>query len=283
MADATPVTYDGQAHGNPNEATTLALGVTTFTYSFEENGTYNSELSGLTKVDAGTYTIYVKATNPNYATEAKTTSKIVIKKKPVELSWKLDGNDVDQITYTGTEHVMTAEVSNKALPTDDVDVATYENSGSNVNKATHANAYYSDADNYAVYTAKALALTGASADNYTLVGGMNLSKGWSITPRSIDSLALSGKTDNSLEFSFDGTEKTPSIVVKVLVAEGEVKVLTSTPIKGLLPLVFNSKHHSKTFAFDVTNLTSLKIFLNQPQTKESFLKIIENIVKVMRN
>ncbi len=70
---------------------------------------------------------------------------------------------------------------------------------------------------------------------------------------------------------------------KDIVNEGEVKVLTSTPIKGLLPLVFNSKHHSKTFAFDVTNLTSLKIFLNQPQTKESFLKIIENIVKVMRN
>ena len=226
MVDATPVTYDGQAHGNANVATTGVLGDTTFTYSFEENGTYISELSGLTKVDAGTYTIYVKATNPNYATEAKTTSKIVIKKKPVELSWKLDGNDVDQITYTGTEHVMLATVNNKALSTDEVVVATYENSGSNVNKATHANAYYSDADNYAVYTAKALALTGASADNYTLVGGMNLSKGWSITPRSIDSLALSGKTDNSLEFSFDGTEKTPSIVVKVLVAEGEVKVLT---------------------------------------------------------
>lgn len=81
----------------------------------------------------------------------------------------------------------------------------------------------------------------------------------------------------------DKTYIISKISSKDIVNDGEVKVLTSTPIKGLLPLVFNSKHHSKTFAFDVTNLTSLKIFLNQPQTKESFLKIIENIVKVMRN
>lgn len=77
------------------------------------------------------------------------------------------------------------------------------------------------------------------------------------------------------------------IVVKVgskdVVNEGEVKILTSAQVNGVLPLLFASKHNSKTFSYDVTDLTSLKMFLNRPQTKESFLKILQNITKVMRN
>lgn len=81
----------------------------------------------------------------------------------------------------------------------------------------------------------------------------------------------------------DKTYIMSKISSKDIINEGEVKVLTSTPIEGIMPLVFKSKYRSKTFVYDVTNLTSLKIFLNQPQTKESFLKVLENIVKVMRN
>ncbi len=89
--------YDGTAKHVTNSPTTTAGGETTYTYSFEENGTYVADLASLTKTDAGTYTVYVKATNPNYSNPATTTATLAISKAS-GLTVSLTGS---QFTYDG--------------------------------------------------------------------------------------------------------------------------------------------------------------------------------------
>ena len=89
--------YDGTAKHITNSPTTTADGETTYTYSFEEDGTYVADLASLTKTDAGTYTVYVKATNPNYSNPATTTATLTISKVP-GLTVSLTGS---QFTYDG--------------------------------------------------------------------------------------------------------------------------------------------------------------------------------------
>ena len=79
--------YDGDEHCNANAAnSTAATGVTAYGYSFDENGTYVTELTALKKTDAGEYTIYVKATNPNYMNAAAATAKLTIKPAAVTVT-----------------------------------------------------------------------------------------------------------------------------------------------------------------------------------------------------
>ncbi len=100
--------YDGTAKAIGNNPTTNAKGgTTTFTYSFEENGTYVENLASLTKTEAGDYTIYVKATNPNYES-ATTTAKLSITKRGVTFtadsaSKEYDGTALTKDSYTVTE------------------------------------------------------------------------------------------------------------------------------------------------------------------------------------
>ena len=83
------VEYDGAFHANTHECVTTAkTGESTCEYQFkddvkddEKNWTKN--LGDLTQTDAGTYTINVRATNPNYTDTAKTTAKLIIEKRPV--------------------------------------------------------------------------------------------------------------------------------------------------------------------------------------------------------
>ena len=91
--------YDAAEHYNAKTAeSTATTGTTTFSYSFEENGTYVSDLSSLTKVDAGEYTIYVKGTNPNYQGEATTTAKLTITQRDVTFTATSEEKE-----YTGSE------------------------------------------------------------------------------------------------------------------------------------------------------------------------------------
>lgn len=85
------VTYDGQEHAITNapsatqlDDVTAADGTTTYTYSFNHEGVYTTDLSALTKVLAGTYTVYVKATNPNYTGTAETSATLTINRRPIE-------------------------------------------------------------------------------------------------------------------------------------------------------------------------------------------------------
>ena len=79
--------YDAQPHANAKTATSTATtGTTTFSYSFEENGTYATDLATLTKTDAGEYNLFVKGTNPNYTHTATATAKLVITKRPITVA-----------------------------------------------------------------------------------------------------------------------------------------------------------------------------------------------------
>ncbi len=93
--DDDKYTYDSQEHCNAKMPTSTAeSGTTAYSYSFEENGTYVEDLSTLTQVNAGEYTIYVKATNPNYKNPATTTAKLSI--EPAKASVTVD-NKTKQI------------------------------------------------------------------------------------------------------------------------------------------------------------------------------------------
>ena len=99
--EGSAYTYDGTAKAIGNNPTTNApTGITAYSYSFDGNE-YVSDLSSLTKTDAGSYTVYVKATNPNYSDEAKTTATLAIAKAANPLtvtpaaSVKIGGNTVD--------------------------------------------------------------------------------------------------------------------------------------------------------------------------------------------
>ena len=110
--------YDGNEHFNAKTANSTAKsGTTTYSYSFEESGTYVTDLTSLTKVDAGEYTIYVKGTNPNYSAEATTTAKLTITKRSVNLtseggSKPYDGKPLTKPNVTvGGDGFVTGEVS----------------------------------------------------------------------------------------------------------------------------------------------------------------------------
>lgn len=74
-------TYTGQLqYSSQKPAATAKTGQTVYEYSFREDGGYTGTLSDLAKVDADTYTIYVRASNPNYRQTAVTTAKLIIDK-----------------------------------------------------------------------------------------------------------------------------------------------------------------------------------------------------------
>ncbi len=117
LSDYTVDSYDGNAHANMNTAISKALsGTTTFSYSFEENGTYVSELTSLKKTEAGEYTIYVKATNPNYEKTATTTAKLIIKKRVITVT--ITGNS-DSVTYDGNKHSVSGYTWESSEASDD--------------------------------------------------------------------------------------------------------------------------------------------------------------------
>ena len=92
-------TYDAQQHHNTNMVSSTAMtGATTYRYSFRRDGSYVDDLADLEQVDAGEYTIYVKATNPNYASEAETTAKLSIAKAPLTVTAR-----PRTYTYTGAD------------------------------------------------------------------------------------------------------------------------------------------------------------------------------------
>ena len=76
-------TYDGtDKHITNTPTSTAATGETSFGFSFEKGGTYVDDLSSLKKTDAGEYTVYVKATNPNYINVATTTATLEVTPAP---------------------------------------------------------------------------------------------------------------------------------------------------------------------------------------------------------
>ncbi|QTE69327.1 hypothetical protein JNO48_05355 [Clostridiales bacterium] len=122
-------TYDGTAHASTKTpSSTAKTGTTTYSYSFTEDGEYVSDLSSLKKVSAGEYTIYVKATNPNYTDGAKTTAKLTINARKVTFT-----GETDTKTYTGSEiELTTVTVSGDGLVSGHTDNVKYSAKGTEV-------------------------------------------------------------------------------------------------------------------------------------------------------
>lgn len=63
---------------------------------------------------------------------------------------------------------------------------------------------------------------------------------------------------------------------------GEVERLSSGKLIGFLPLICEDKKLSRSFSYDVSKLVTLKEFLSKPNTKESFINILQQIAQMMR-
>ncbi|MBQ7669177.1 MAG: hypothetical protein IJS45_00480 [Clostridia bacterium] len=148
--DDDAYTYDGSEKSNTKTPTTNAIsGVTSYSYSFEQDGTYVSDLSSLKKTGAGEYTVYVKATNPNYSNVATAEAMLTISPVAAPLmisssdkSWTYDGethtDEAYTVIYDGTP--IDADASGKifTLPTGDTVTVTATSAGVRYYKADYS-------------------------------------------------------------------------------------------------------------------------------------------------
>lgn len=159
-------TYDGQSHANAKTPVSNALsGTTEFSYSFSKDSGYTSDLGSLTKIDAGTYTIFVKATNPNYENSASTEAELVIKPRAVtlksaSLEKKFDGTPLTNANAKDAGVTGGEFVNGNGLLTEDGWVsgegASYVFSGSQLIQGSTVNSF--------TYTLKG----GTKASNYLI-------------------------------------------------------------------------------------------------------------------
>lgn len=127
----------------------------------------------------------------------------------VTLSWTLDGNTgLNVVTYDATEHIVGATVSNKALGSDDVSV-TLDDSG----RVEDGRTILYSATNKGSYRAKAIALTGSSAKNYSLTV---TNFDWDIGAKVITA------TWNTGAYTYNGEYQYPSITIDGLYAKDTV-------------------------------------------------------------
>ncbi|MGN1041992.1 MAG: hypothetical protein ACI4SK_00760, partial [Christensenellales bacterium] len=127
----------------------------------------------------------------------------------VALSWTLDGSTgLSTVVYDATAHTVSATVSNKALGSDDVSV-TLDGSG---NKEENRILCYT-ATNKGSYRAKAVALTGSSAKNYSLTV---TNFDWGIGAKVITA------TWNTGTYTYNGGYQYPSITIDGLYARDTV-------------------------------------------------------------
>lgn len=157
--------------GNPSGVITVS-GIpagATVTYGTTE-GTYDLSTCP-TYINAGVHTVYYKVSADGY-TDYTSSADITVNPKPVTLNW----SNTD-LTYTGSEQEVTAEVSNKASGTDSFTI-TYNN-----NKKTAAGEYTAT-------------VTGLGNDNYTLTGATGVTQNWGISYLEADA-TVSGTLGNN--------------------------------------------------------------------------------------
>ena len=109
LEDTTYEYGSGDAEVN-SPSTNAKSGKTTFSYSFEEDGTYTEDLNSIAKTKAGTYTLYVKASNPNYSDTASGTATLEITKRRLTITAdsdtkEYDGTALTKGSYTNTDLV----------------------------------------------------------------------------------------------------------------------------------------------------------------------------------
>ena len=95
--------YDGSNQFLHNTASTDAkTGTTVIQYSKDQQ-TWTTDLSSLTWKDAGTYPIFVMATNPNYSNIATDSATLTITKRNVTLTSATDEKEYDGSALTNSE------------------------------------------------------------------------------------------------------------------------------------------------------------------------------------
>ena len=157
--------------GTPSAAITVSGTPAGATVSYgTTEGTYNLSVCPTYK-NIGVYTVYFKVSGDGYK-DYTGSAKITIKQRPVTLNWSST-----ELTYTGSEQEVTAEVSNKASDTDSFTI-TYNN-----NKKTAAGEYTAT-------------VTGLGNDNYTLTGATGVTQNWSISYLDADA-TVSGTLGNN--------------------------------------------------------------------------------------
>ncbi len=238
LADDT-YTYDGQTHYNTKTASsTAASGETTYSYSFEENGTYVNDLSSLTQVNAGDYTIYVKGSNPNYANEATTTAKLTINKKAVTITAKdaskpYDGTPLTQPEFTATAleegdtHTFTVIMTEASTITNE---GTQPNVIATVDGIAVTTGTETAVGNYLVTTVDGNLEITKNTSTITVVpgSGSKTYDGTALTKTAHDDFTVSGVPEGfTWEATADGT------VTNVTPGEGEKAVNAVTSFKIL--------------------------------------------------
>ena len=117
-----------------------------------------------------------------------TGANLTITARPVTLSWSTPTS----FTYDGSEHSVTAQVTNKV--------------GNDAFELTYENNAKTDVGNY---TAK---VTGLGNDNYTLTGATGVELTWSIVGASIAGATVTLSPES---FTYDGNSHTPTVTVKL--------------------------------------------------------------------
>ena len=62
----------------------------------------------------------------------------------------------------------------------------------------------------------------------------------------------------------------------------EIHILLNSENNGLLNLVCEEGHSVKTLKFNISNKGTLKAYLSNPQTQETFVNVLQNIANIMR-
>ena len=184
------------AESNENVVFTYGDAAKAVEYFYAGNGEVSGEVSvpdivdieltandtiTLTPVNSGTTVVTLTTTQTDQYEASSCEIHVTVNAKPVELVWTQD-----EFTYTGEEYSITATVNN-AIGTDVVSVTGYTN-----NVKTNAGEY----------TATATTLNNP---NYTLVGGVNVSKVWRINKASITPVIT------MQDYTYGGVKKEPSI------------------------------------------------------------------------
>ena len=153
----------------------------TATAAFTDKSAGENKTATVTVALAGTVKNYTFASGGNTATATARIAPL-----PVVLTWSTPTS----FTYDGSEHSVTAEVSN-AVDGDNFNLAYTGNTGTAVNS----------------YTAT---VTGLGNDNYTLTGASGMEQAWSIVEASIAdaTVELSETT-----FTYNGAEQKPAVTV----------------------------------------------------------------------
>lgn len=127
-------TVDGAPHAMTILPTSeAATGETEFKYQFAGASTWTNDLSTLTKTEAGTYTINVQATNPNYTGTATTTGKLILTDKTVvtvmakDASKVYDGTPLTESGYFFSGTVKDGDVLEVIIGSSLTDVGSAEN------------------------------------------------------------------------------------------------------------------------------------------------------------